>query len=193
MLILIRARIIIYHWNKAFFTKLGAEEISRVVNSELSFIDGAELLKDGLSSSPQCMKDGTGCPIYFNPKFVQYMLDVAHLDPVENIEYLPCRSKNPAPGMSAVCKEFEKNGLKNILPSAEYPVNVCHYPKDNVSPYYNMEIENPDNTYLKMYPTEKQWLDAETKNGKLFKHMTSSLICSMHMALDVLEHEDSIR
>ena len=52
-------------------SKLGEKELSRIVNSETPFLEASDLMFDGLSSSPDCLIDGTGCPTFLNPTLVK--------------------------------------------------------------------------------------------------------------------------
>jgi len=52
----------------------GEEVLDLIVNNEISFGMVSKLLEDGLSSSPDCLRNGIGCRTYLNPIFVKAIL-----------------------------------------------------------------------------------------------------------------------
>ena len=52
----------------------GEEALDLIVNNEISFGMASKLLEEGFSTSPDCLRNGTGCPTYLNPKIVKAIL-----------------------------------------------------------------------------------------------------------------------
>lgn len=178
--------------NEGFLSNAGREAMLNMVHSDMSFSDGSTLLRDGMEGTADCLipqNNGTkGCPSFLNPIITQNILEVIDMDPFTNNEFLPCQSKNPAPELSTLCRALELNSVGPLVGSAQYPVNICHPPSDNVSRFKNMTRQYPNNTHNVQYkPSLDQWAAAEAKKGSKYLHNPITFTCNMYAVLDVLD------
>jgi len=164
----------------------GERMMDLIVNNEVSFGIGSKLAKEGLSTSPDCLRNGTGCPTYLNPIIVNAMVKVAHLDPWNNTEYLPCQRKNEVPELSLLCEEISKVTSHQFFASAEYPVQICHHSLDKVSKFVDMTELYPEKKNLRIAPSQEQWATVEKNRGIKIAHSSSSLACNFYAALDIM-------
>ena len=113
--------------------------------------------------------------------------EVVHMDPWNNIEYLPCQRKHKVPELSVLCEEINKRTSHQFFAVAEYPAHICHYPFDTMATYLNITKLYSENKNINEYPSQEQWLLAEENRRVKFDHAGSAFACNFRAILDILD------
>merc|ERR1712150_335718 len=136
-------------------------------------------MAEGMKSLPSCLEDGTGCPSYVSPMFIE-KFKKANKDDM-NPKNLKC-----PPEFSSFCYNIKQQSVRDIIRFAKFPVISCHNRNDQTAPYEDINRRYPNNTYLSQLPTEQQWSRAEEKRGKKYAHIESSYLCAYHATLELI-------
>lgn len=74
-----------------------------------------------------------------------------------------------------------------MLSQATFPVDICHYPGDLITPFHKNVYDKltNDNKLVKLDPSQEAW-ELEEKQGRTYDHATSGIVCLLISTLKIL-------
>lgn len=177
---------------EAVFSEEGELVVPAYVHSEINLFEGNNIFKNEMFTNSKCLQEGESieenCPLYLNRKLIENFRKVMKYDPKNNLEYLPCQSKNPSPEFASECAALDSNSLKYWFADIPFKTKYCHAPKDVTAKFINFEEVYPNNTNVELFPKPSEWVKAEEISGQPVQtHAKSSLLCQLIAILDILE------
>jgi len=164
---------------QSLFTKEGEDILLPILDSGIDWTDASFLIQDGMKSNPSCLEDGTGCPSFFNPVFIEKFREA-------NPGELDGTNLKCPPKFMSNCRNSKKQSVNRIIGSAKFPINICSNRNDEVTPFHDIIESYPNNPNLSYMPTQQQWNQTEEKYGIKFSHMKTSMICLHRFVFELI-------